>query len=32
MAQRPIFIPNVHGNQLFSEILIDFQWYSGFAI
>lgn len=31
MAQRPIFIPNINGNQLFEEVNIDFQWYSGFA-
>lgn len=31
MAQRPVFIPDINGNQLFKEINIDFQWHSGFA-
>lgn len=32
MAKRPIFIPNINGNQLFIEENIDFNWFSGFAI
>lgn len=32
MARRPIFIPNINGNQLFIEENIDFNWFSGFAI
>ena len=31
MAKRPIFIPDVNGNQLYKEIDIDFHWHSGFA-
>lgn len=32
MAKRPIFIPNINGNQLFMEENIDFNWFSGFAV
>lgn len=32
MAKRPIFIPNINGNQLFIEEIIEFDWFSGFAI
>ena len=32
MAKRPIFIPNINGNQLLIEENIDFNWFSGFAI
>lgn len=31
MAQRPIFIPGRQSGPLFEEIIIDFQWHSGFA-
>ncbi len=31
MAKRPIFVPDINGNQLFTEIDIDFYWHAGFA-
>lgn len=32
MAKRPIFVPDINGNQLFTEVDIDFYWHSGFAV
>jgi len=31
MAQRPVFIPDLHGTQLYKEVNIDFSWSPGFA-
>jgi len=31
MANRPVFIPNINGEQLFTEVNIEFKWHSGFA-
>lgn len=32
MAKRPVFIPNINGNQLYEELDIDFTWSPGFAV
>jgi len=31
MAIRPVFIPDLHGTQLYKEVNIDFSWSPGFA-
>ncbi len=31
MAIRPVFVPNIIGNQLYKEINIEFKWNPGFA-
>ncbi|HIE44995.1 MAG TPA: hypothetical protein EYG80_00095 [Flavobacteriaceae bacterium] len=31
MAKRPIFIPNIQGNQLYNECEVEFKWNPGFA-
>ncbi len=32
MAIRPIFVPNINGNQLYEEINVEFKWNPGFAL
>jgi hypothetical protein len=32
MAIRPIFVPNINGDQLYEEINVEFKWSPGFAI
>lgn len=31
MAIRPVFVPNINGNQLYEEINVEFKWSPGFA-
>ena len=32
MAIRPVFVPNINGNQLYEEINVEFKWSPGFAL
>lgn len=32
MAIRPVFVPNINGDQLYEEINVEFKWSPGFAL